>query len=313
MQAQIQPLRDKDIDEVVSLLRCVLVKEDISASDFCRRVILDPNFRPEGAQVAYLDGRVVGFFLAIVRKRRLEDGAPDFGNGWITLMAVHPNYQRRGIGTALLQKSLAYLKSEGAVSAWVSPYAPNYFCPGIDEAAYSGGIAFLNGHGFRVAYRPLSMEASLHGFEMPEDVRHLEAGLESAGVAVREMLLEDALPLIEFVRNEFPGDWQRLVRESIDRIVSLPEPETRIFVAMKDGLCLGFARHDGGRFGPFGVGPAARGMGIGGVLLFRCLESMERDGMQRVWLLWTDDRAARLYMRAGFHETRRYSVMKCEL
>jgi GNAT superfamily N-acetyltransferase len=306
-------LRGSDADDVVRLLGRSLTKETISSAEFCRKVLLDPNFRPEGAVTARLDGKIAGFILSIIRRQPLEDGAPDFKNGWITLLGVDPAYRKLGIGGELLQSALSYLRAGGVSSAWVSPYAPNYFSPGVDEAAYPEGIEFLKRHGFETAYRPLSMEGCLEKLEVPAEVERTEAGLIERGIAIRELRLGDVIALLEFVRMEFPGDWQRLVRESIDRIAVTSNPRTRIFIAVRDGRCIGFARHDGERFGPFGVGFSARGMGIGGALLFRCLESMKRDGMKKAWLLWTDDRAARLYIRAGFSETRRYSVMKRDI
>jgi ribosomal-protein-alanine N-acetyltransferase len=46
---------------------------------------------------AEMDGRLVGFVAGEVRRRE--------GVGWIATIAVHPDYQRRGIGAALLRTS----------------------------------------------------------------------------------------------------------------------------------------------------------------------------------------------------------------
>ena len=49
------------------------------------------------------------------------------------------------------------------------------------------------------------------------------------------------------------------------------------FVAEREGRIVGFAAYEctrRGYFGPTGVQPDERGRGIGGALLFRCLESM---------------------------------------
>lgn len=309
----LRTIHDSDVEPVVRLLHRSLEKERISAVDFRRKVLLDPNFRPEGAIVAEVGGKLAGFILCIVRRQPLEDWPSDFEKGWITLMGVDPEYRRQGIGDALLRKGISYLRSSGASTVWVSPYAPNYFSPGIDEAAYPEGIEFFLNRGFTVAYRPLSMEAQIHELEVPSEIAGVEDAMTELRISVRELGMQDITLLVDFVRSEFPGDWQRLVRESIDRTLADPDAPTRIFIAVRDGRCIGFARHDGERFGPFGVGESARGLGIGSLLLYRCLESMRSKGIKKAWLLWTDDRAARLYLRAGFRETRRYSVMKCAL
>ena len=299
---QFQP---DDFSEIVDLLHRELFADTVTADDFHRKVLLDPNFRPEGALTARANGKKVGFILAILRKTNLEDALPDFDRGWITLFAVDRNHRRMGIGGLLLDGALKYLQAGGAKSAWVSPYAPNYFMPGVDEAAYPDAIDFLKKHGFQVAYRPLSMEAHLTGFRIPEWVREIESMLADEGTVIGPLQNQDLPSLMNLLHREFPGDWQRLVRETTGS-------SGRIFTAMKGNECLGFSRHAGERFGPFGVAPSARAQGIGAVLLAHCLLSMRNDGLQSAWFMWTDDHAARLYSRLGFQETRRFSVMKKE-
>ncbi len=295
-----------DAGGVLDLLRRELHADSISPLDFERKVLLDPNFRRDGAHVAKSGDAVVGFMLGLTRKHALEDGAHDFDRGWITLMAVDALFRRQGIGSALLARVIGYIKQGGAKSAWVSPYAPNYFTPGIDEAAYPGAIAFLRASGFDVAYRPLSMEAAL---QHPT----YEAKERTVGVRFDTFNPEYILPLTDFLRREFPGDWQRLMRDTMCAMLDGTPGERGIFVAMEGGACIGFARNDGERFGPFGVSACERGRGIGAELLRLCLNSMVEKGLIRAWFAWTDDRAAKLYARFGFVETRRYSVMKREV
>lgn len=296
-------------DGVIRLLQRELFVDPITHADFARKVLLDPNLRTDCTVVALRGREVIGFMLGIVRRYPLEDAPPDNDRGWVTLMVVDSDHQRKGIGSAMLGRILDSLSANHASSVWVSPYAPNYFMPGVDESAYPGAIRFLAKHGFRGAYRPLSMEADLAGLRVPDWVQEKQRILADDGLRVRAFAPEHILPLTHFLSVEFPGDWQRLMRESMQRAVDGGCTGGRIFTAMRDGLCLGFCWHDGERFGPFGVMASERGRGLGAVLLFRCLESMKADGMSRAWFMWTDDRAARLYSQAGFRETRRFSVM----
>lgn len=304
----INAYRPDDLREIVSLLDRELHADPISIEGFERKVLLDVNFRADGALVARCGGRIVGFILALLRKHPLEDATPDFDRGWITLMAVDKDFQRRGIGSSLLGHATDFLRAGGAESAWVSPYAPNYFCPGVDEAAYPGAIRFLRKHGFETAYRPLSMELSM------EDMRGLlQKARGIADVRFDIFRPEYIFPLSDLLKREFPGDWQRLVRETTTRIAEGASIADRLHLAMRQGECIGFCRYEGERFGPFGVAAAARGRGIGAVLLDRCLRSMSSNGIRRAWFAWTDDNAAKLYARFGFCETRRFSVMKREI
>ncbi|MHB0912013.1 MAG: GNAT family N-acetyltransferase [Armatimonadota bacterium] len=268
---EIRPFRPEDAASVVELLGRELHADRIAPADFAERVLSDPLFRSEAAPVA-VEGGVVGFMLGIAAGDR----------GFITLMAVDSRFQRRGVGSLLLARALDAL---GSSSVWVSPYPAGYFCPGIDETAYPEAIRFLEARGFSTYSRPLSMEASL--LELPE--RSVEG--------VRPAEPGEVLP---FVAREFPGDWERLVRESAPGA---------LFAAVRNGECVGFCRHAGERFGPLGVAPSERGKGIGAALLFTCLSSMRAKGLTRAWLMWTDDAAARLYAKAGFRETRRYRIM----
>ena len=112
---------------------------------------------------------------------------------------------------------------------------------------------------------------------------------------------------------EFPGDWQRIIRDAIESEEENGNLGSRISVMMKDGLCVGFAHNNGERFGPFGVAASERVKGLGAVLLGNRLESMAQAGLARAWFMWTNDQTARLYAKFGFHETRRFAVMTKEL
>ena len=46
---------------------------------------------------------------------------------WITAFGVHPDYQGRGIGSALFTHILDKMRGEGRENVDISPYVPNYF------------------------------------------------------------------------------------------------------------------------------------------------------------------------------------------
>ncbi|HID17542.1 TPA: ribosomal-protein-alanine N-acetyltransferase [Candidatus Bathyarchaeota archaeon] len=59
---------------------------------------------PEFFLVCLMEGRVVGYIVASLKN----------GEGHILSLAVHPNYRRRGIGSALLAKALTLMRIDGA-------------------------------------------------------------------------------------------------------------------------------------------------------------------------------------------------------
>ena len=80
----------------------------------------------------------------------------------------------------------------------------------------------MPGRTFRVACRPLSMEAILLNVETPGWLGEKEA------IPLREGMVFDTfkpryiLSLLDFPKREFPGDWQCQARESMIRITEDP-------------------------------------------------------------------------------------------
>lgn len=312
----IRPYGFRDLYGVVQLLNHALPTEAISPERFTERVLLDPNFDPNGALVAQEQGKgAVGFVLALRRKYPLEDAAPDLDRGYITLFAVHPDYQREGIGGQLFDAAEQWLTERSCRSILVSPYAPHYWIPGVDEQRYPEALEFLAHRGYAITSRPLSMSLSLVGWQMPpwaKDAKHKLFTSRQGRTVLSPFDRSLTLSFTQFLAREFPGDWQRHLRETMQDILrGRRNPESLWLAADSHAEVLGFAQFDGERFGPFGVAQARRGQGIGAALLCQTLEQMQRQGLQHAYFLWTDDATAeRLYKPVGFQETRRYAILK---
>jgi len=302
-----------DMQAVCRLLWENLPMEGISETKLVRHVLLDPNFDPQGAPVAELNGTIVGFALVIVRRFPLEDATPDFDCAYLTLMAVAPKHRRQGVGTKLLQHVELYARQRGAQNILVSPYSPNYFIPGVDMDAYPDMHAFLLAQGYEEVYRPLAMQVGLWRFTPPPDVLQKEERLRQEGILIEPYHSDWTLPLLEFLKRDFVGDWQRFTREGIHRILS-GDQSVQMWLAHNANEVLGFVRHEGERYGPVGVAPKARGKGIAQVLTLHCLEGQRARGYRTSYFLWSDDNtAAQLYHRFGFQVFRRYALMKKRL
>ncbi|MGI6296804.1 MAG: GNAT family N-acetyltransferase [Armatimonadota bacterium] len=313
-QVNIRSYEPGDIYEVVGLLNRNLVADPLTIEAFQRKVLLDQNYDPKGSLVACCGESIVGYALGMVRRFPLEDAAPDFDRSWITLLAVDSDYRRRGIGTRLVGGLEEYFKSRSCNITIISGYAPNYFIPGVDPVAYPEALEFFKNTGFGEVYRPLSMDADLLKLATPEWVPAKEQGLVDAGVVFEPYNPELILPLLDFMKAEFPGDWQRFLRDAMTRITTGEYHPTNLWIAHVDGRVLGFAMHDNNcRFGPFGVAAKERGRGLGVVLLLRILYSMKAKGLHNAWFLWTDEAAARVYDVGGFKESRRFAYMRKSL
>lgn len=302
-----------DLTGVLDVLAGAMPADPVSEAKFVRQVLLDHNFRADGAIVARDGGRVVGFCLSIARQVPLENAPMDSDRGYITLFGVLPELQRRGIGSAMLERAEAYLRAQGRNIVMISPYAPGYFICGVDVNAYAAGLQFFTKHGFAEVYRPISMEAPLWSFSYPDWLAEKRRKIESDGVRIESFRPQLVLPILEFTAREFAGEWVRVYREAMHRIM-LGDPPGRIAVAHQDFHVLGVSHHDAERFGPIGVAASERGRGLGYMLMCETLRAQRLAGYRTSWFLWSDDRTAtRLYNSAGFREVRRFALLKKEL
>lgn len=311
----IRPFVPADLPAVVSLLAASMPVEPIGESRFTRQVLLDANFRAEGAPVAVVNDVPVGFALSVARQVPLENAPSDADRGYITLFAVHPDHRRKSVGAALLNHCESYLRSQGRKVVMISSYAPGYFIPGIDVDRYAPALSFFGRHNYKEVYRPIAMQAPLWAFEVPAWVREKESAANATGLRFDAYRPELTLPLLAFVQKEFPGDWVRVVRTAMDRILGQGDAPSRLIVCHDGrGVVLGFSHHDAERFGPIGTSPAHRGRGLGQVLMYRTLQAQRDAGLRAAWFLWSDDKtAARIYSAAGFQEVRRFALLKKEL
>jgi len=306
--AQIRPFVSGtgDLAQVLGILRAAMPGDSISEARFTRQVLLDPNLRSDGMLVATISAEVVGFTLALARQVPLENAPSDADRGYITLLAVDPTLQRKGIGSKLLASAETYLRSQARSVVMVSSYAPGYFIPGVDVNAYAGALQFFTQkHSYAEVYRPLAMETPLWSLAWPQWVID-----KAKGLTITPFTPNLAVPLLAFAQQEFPGDWVRVIRETAARIVQ-GDPPNRLFIAIDHGVIVGFSHYENERFGPIGVATSQRGRGVGQVLMYATLHAQREAGFRAAWFLWSDDKAAaRLYTAAGFKEVRRFALLK---
>jgi mycothiol synthase len=295
---------------VVGVWNTALWADPISLATWRAKVLLDPNFDPDGCLVAEVDGAVRGFLLSLVRRVPFFTDGLEPDASWITAFGVDPTWRGHGFGGALLSAALARLRGLGRATVAVAPYVPNYFIPGVDVAAYADGLAFLTRRDFETIERPLSMRAELTRFQVPPPVEARARELRTEGIEVRPAVPADIVPVLEFVQRHFTWDWHREASGVFADLFAGDPRQVGMLVAVQNGRVLGYAEHRGERFGPFGVDPGLRSRGIGRVLLAATLTEMLKKNFHAAWFLWTGDDAARLYAQCGFHEVRRFAVLR---
>ncbi|NLJ85655.1 MAG: GNAT family N-acetyltransferase [Firmicutes bacterium] len=308
--------RGGDESSIWRLWNQCLPKEGICWDQFLKKVLLDKNFDSDGAIVAEADGKIIGFAYCVIRRVPMEGTNLESDRGWLTVIFVHPDYRRRGIASAMLNEVYDFLAKHGRSLLAVSPYAPNYFWPGVDPEHHKEADEFFKEHGFKVQSAPHAMEADLRFFSVPEEVSQRIEELEKEGIRIGYIEPRYYIPLFKTIEEHFSAEWLRVAREALER----GDSPDNIVVASREKVdgspeVVGWCQYGGydnvpERFGPFGVISAMRGKQIGKALLYKCMETMRQKGLHSVWFLWTDpdSPAGHLYQKAGFRSYRQFHI-----
>ena len=296
----------EDEPEVVALWNLCLPRDEISLNIFRRQIVLDSNFDARGCFVALGQGKVVGFLLSITRRYPYFDVGMELGRGWITTFFVHPDWRRKGIASEMVERAQRFLAKEGVKEVHVSDYTPNYFIPGVDLDAYGEAHEFLRARGFSKVQSVYSMGRSIVDFGTPDAMKERFSQLEQAGFSIKVFEPRYILLLLEFLRENYPGD---LFRVALERLRENPQCD-EILVALKDHKVIGFSHFLDERFGPFGIDESYSGRGLGPMLDYSTVEQMKKKGRRNLWLAWTTGRAKDFYHKVGLKVLRRHEIMK---
>ena len=165
--------------EVVELWNQTMLADPITIHKFRKQALFDDNFDPALCYVALEEEKAVGFCLGMRRKFPYMERGLEPDRGWIVVMFVAKEYQRKGIGTALLKRAEDDMKADGAKNITLSAYSPSYFFPGVDEENYPEAKAFFEKLGYVAGKKDYSMCKDLHGYQMsPEAKAKMERLLE---------------------------------------------------------------------------------------------------------------------------------------
>jgi predicted N-acetyltransferase YhbS len=276
----IEELTDTDLPAMAGLCRNALDLADdaAEAEPIISSLWGDAGSRRAIGFGARIEGVLQGVVVASV-------GRSDASVGHVDLLAVHPRARRRGIGRALLGRTEAALAAQGVREVLLAGNPPYYAWPGID-VRYTPAICAALALGYEQDRTAWNMTADLSSGTSAavRTTAPAEERLAAAGVTVRAATVGDLPALTEFADVTFGGSWAGEIAQSVGRAGAGCH-----LAVCADGELLGFAAYGACRptwFGPMGTAPAARGLGIGGVLLRRCLRDQQAAGHVRAEIGW---------------------------
>ena len=284
---------------------------------FRQNAVENPHFAPAGCHVACRpeDGRVLGFSIAKVAREPIgADGLlPD--RGWISMIAVLPSMQRRGLGTALLRRGEEFLRDAGRRRS-VLGGDPGHFFPGVPVG--SAALAFFGARGYRLRGDAYDLRRSLTGYRTPAGVEPVPAG--RSDLEIRPLRREEDRALLAFLDAVFPGRWRYTVERwlegggAVEEVMGVVRNEAIVGFAHLFhpgsrwiGPSIAWTRREGrraGGLGPMGLAPDMRGRGIGLALLDRAVTHLARLGVEEMVIDWTA--LLDFYGRVGFMPWKHY-------
>lgn len=206
----------------------------------------------------------------------------DDGNtaGFIDLLVVDRAAQRRGVGRQLAADMEQQLVARGCERISIMANGPYYAWPGID-IHYTAAVCFAEDLGYRRQGCEVNMNVDL--LRAPLDTEAAEDRLRSDGIEVRQARAGDDGPMQESLGTDWRPTW------IAELTAALRSTDSGLQFAVQGTRYVGFCAHGLNRpheVGPVGTSPDRRRLGIGSVLLKRCLASQRDRGLTAAELVW---------------------------
>lgn len=227
--------------------------------------------------------------------------------GSIPLILVEPGYQRRGIGTGLLDAALRQLRAGTADSVTAGSGGAVYIWPGVPRDL-PAAISFFAACGWRHTHDTLDLVTDLADYRPPG-----AAGRAArTGVTITRATDGDLPAVRAFEAAAFPS-WARWFAAA--------RPEHVLLARIRSGSIAGTLLLEGpgadsvftpmlgpaaGTISCVGVAPPLHGQGIGTALVVHASQILSQSGVRACHIDWTTRES--FYRRAGYQPWRRYAM-----
>jgi ribosomal protein S18 acetylase RimI-like enzyme len=238
-------------------------------------VIDDMKENPELCLATYEDDKMVGFAMGVIRHRDTEDV------GYIKFICTHPDYRRKGIAKELYTEIENGIRENSVEKIRLIESWPNYYMPGIDPF-YTEAVAFFERLGYVKDGDAANLSCDLDSQRFATSKE--EEKVKANGIESRRAVESDYDAMMEWTDNNFKA-WRFEISNAFKN-----DPIS-LHIALMDGEVIAFSAHESnnpglGWFGPIGTTEAARGKGIGGILLKRCLQDLKDSGYKEAIIPW---------------------------
>ena len=305
---------DQDGPEIFNLYQTIFGDRWPLRYDLFRRVTSDhPFYRMGDHYVAGVSGRLVGFAATQVLRPETKPNA----QGGIQMIFVAPDQRRQGIGRALVNNALDWLKKAGMKSALLGGAGMLRLWPGIPEE-FPDSKKFFKKMGWEKFNRCCDLVRDVRNYQIPPSLLQL---MDQEEVDLHPACAEEIPAILEFERQQFPG-WYReyayktALGEHAEILVAWQKekgvvgtllmfsPGSKLLsVNLVWKLLLG---EDVGGLGAVGVHEDERGRGIGLALVSWGTEVLMQRGVRNAVIDWTG--LVDFYGKAGYKPWRWYAT-----
>lgn len=294
-----------------------------TAESFTQK-ILNNNFYDNNLSIVLIeDNQIIGYGLAMY-KDKLEDTP-----GFIPMITVHKDYQRKGLGTLILKELENRLKEfankkfvrEIFLSpvnlSWHIPQRGISDHPGIPAIPFNSPIYFLlvnNGYIINGQQQDAYYQ-DIQKYELPEKIVKINQKNESEGYYITYYDESKHYGFEELFKALNHVSWHDAVKNNLAK-----EEPNPMLVIVKDNKILGwtgplFKEASGrGYFAGIGVHPECQGRGLGKSLFAELILRSQHNGSTFMSLFTGAENPARnIYLDAGFKIVQSFAVLRKEL
>ena len=344
----IRPLRSGEEKGLLAVWNACVQAGDVlyyplTEEYFERKFILNDGCEAENLLIAEKEGRVVGFVHGVAPET-FPLARP--GCAYLTCMMTDPAFRGQGVGKALLEALKSRMKGRGAQALYISslnpvnldwriPNTPDHDhnnMPGLDTGC--AGYGFFPKQGFVEKAREVSMYQDLSGYRMPPEVGRIREKLSAEGIYTGSYQPEWNCEFDGMCDRVGSDYWRDVLRTEIAAWkAGEPNADARfwpdgkrpagprpLLTAVHEGRIVAFTgpvdlqQSGRGWFTGICTDPTYERRGIATVLFNLLMQAFVEEGARFTTLFTgTDNRAQRIYLRAGLRPVREFALMELPL